>query len=532
MTIKFKRLLLGSTALVLSISFAPLQDCQALDTSVMQQHDDLRIDDFCDLGKASQADQSPAQQEEALDHIKSGYDDIADNFVEVQNEDRKFFSEFNTKKIAGFTNSEIHAATKVIDASYEFAVYSDDFPAAEALLQQGSRVQYFGMNDADGGVFVTHKDGTAHLAFRGSANLNNWYENTKFSMVNTNEGGRYHTGFYNGYRTTKEEVWGMIEQFAALKQKTVADIIANDLVVTGHSRGGAIASVFSDIASRKYLVTPRTITFEAPRALHKKTAARYNSNARNKHLSIAQSTDPVYYVNMAILSGAKHVGTLACIPTDDTVVSSLARWHTCGSVNTVLDQMTNLGCYTDSSGNVYLLDEYNAKQRNLYAETDHSLQAYAESAVKFGGGLLKAATALTAKVGSVFSKKDATKVVDDVFYTYEVQPRMAQSQQHNKTQNTGRKTKRLAQTAVSPAADVKQDDADVDSLKEFQDFLTQQDKEKHDDEIKAYQKKHTQTQKEPRNDEVELDDTSAPSQAPAEAPQKKKSSWWKFWKKQ
>lgn len=278
------------------------------------------------------------------------------------------------KTVASFSMDEVLRATTMVEASCEFALYSDTLPFAEKLQREGSRVEYFGRNDKDGGIFVTHKDGTAHLVYRGSSNLDNWVQNANILNETEDDGGRYHRGFYKGYDKTSDQVWAMIDAFAQYQGLTRAQALGK-ITVTGYSRGGAIATIFSDVARRKTGFAPRTVTFEAPRALHKYTAAEYNVAAKSKTLNIAQKHDPVHYANFSAFAGDAHVGQKMYLPLDKNHFPHVLR-----GFSNALHAMEQVGKLKGSNGRIYEFEAYK-EDRDHSKEKDHSVQAYVESAI-------------------------------------------------------------------------------------------------------------------------------------------------------
>lgn len=302
----------------------------------------------------------------------SEYNVLAKSFVEL-GDDTAFVSPLAGIRIASFDIDEIKEAEMAVNASYE---YKGDYKkytheTREALALKGSKVDYFGDDYGDGGTFITHADGTAHLAFRGSSNWDNWFKNGGLKNIYFN-GGKYHGGFFEGYRSTKGAVWNLIEKFAASQNMDIPTAL-NKITVTGHSRGAAIATVFSDVTRRDHGVAMRTVTFEAPRALHKHTAAEYNLNAKDVTLNIAQKDDPVHYVNFAGFAGDAHVGQKLYLP-----LHKCTAPHLINGFSEALSAMQTHGSIS-ADGRTYKFEAFQ-ENRDLASEEDHSIQAYVERA--------------------------------------------------------------------------------------------------------------------------------------------------------
>lgn len=135
------------------------------------------------------------------------------------------------------------------------------------------------------------------LAFRGTANAGGWVSNIARSIPQSRPQdyyGRIHPGFADGL----DSLWG--ELLAGLAAEGVA---GKPLFITGHSRGGALATLAAQSLVYKGLGPVAVYTYGAPRVGTKAFADRYDIKS---HFRIENDRDIVPHVPPAPLS--RHVG--------------------------------------------------------------------------------------------------------------------------------------------------------------------------------------------------------------------------------
>lgn len=131
------------------------------------------------------------------------------------------------------------------------------------------------------GVFYTGE--FIVVSFKGTSTYRDVLNDIKFIQVEDdyNIPGKIHRGFNNIVSNDK-----MIEKIEEKVNKIASDLFIKDVYITGHSLGGALASVFhayltlSDMSTEDYLhsnVNPQLVTFGCPRVGDKD----FSKNIRN-----------------------------------------------------------------------------------------------------------------------------------------------------------------------------------------------------------------------------------------------------------
>ena len=132
-----------------------------------------------------------------------------------------------------------------------------------SLLINGEQI-IFGYNTKYNVIFT---------GFRGSSNIKNWIDNFHFKLIypysNNTEIG-IENGFYNLYDSLKNEIYNKLNELS-IKYKT------KDLLITGHSSGGAIATTMTfDILYDTNYNMNYLITFGSPRVGNEEFVKQFN----------------------------------------------------------------------------------------------------------------------------------------------------------------------------------------------------------------------------------------------------------------
>ena len=118
------------------------------------------------------------------------------------------------------------------------------------------------------GNCIEHEDYLC-MAFRGTDEIKDWLDNLN-AFSEAHLFGEFHRGFWNSL----EDVWQGMN--AAYQEKRAQK--ARPLFITGHSLGGAMASVATAKFIHEDLPFTSVYTFGQPRAMDRKTAQIFNIN--------------------------------------------------------------------------------------------------------------------------------------------------------------------------------------------------------------------------------------------------------------
>ena len=123
----------------------------------------------------------------------------------------------------------------------------------ESIMEKKGEQVVIGYNSNYNSLFV---------GFRGSSNIQNWIDNLKFSQITpyNNTQIMVEKGFHQLYTSLKEDIQVITKQLST-KYAT------NSILVTGHSLGGALATmmVFDLLYVEQSHFRPTLITFGSPR---------------------------------------------------------------------------------------------------------------------------------------------------------------------------------------------------------------------------------------------------------------------------
>tara|TARA_B100000470_G_scaffold44147_1_gene32253 strand:+ start:1137 stop:1958 length:822 start_codon:yes stop_codon:yes gene_type:complete len=151
--------------------------------------------------------------------------------------------------------------------------------------------------DSAQGMMVEHKEYFC-LAFRGTDELADWVDNINAIAVKQLF-GEFHRGFWNSVQDIWEILFGQYQLKAREKQKP--------LFLTGHSLGGAMATIAAAILSHRDLPFTSCYTFGQPRAMNKETSRLFNMECKERFFRFHNNNDIVTRVPARVM-GYSHVG--------------------------------------------------------------------------------------------------------------------------------------------------------------------------------------------------------------------------------
>ncbi|MES2803276.1 MAG: lipase family protein [Bdellovibrionota bacterium] len=132
--------------------------------------------------------------------------------------------------------------------------------------------KYFGMVGFDTQALVLQKDDTIYIVFKGTQKNYDWAVNAFLRFTKDLKFGNYHSGFK----------WASELSFPTIGSYFLSSLASNPrlkIVLSGHSLGGAMATMYAHIIKQKHpgVTIDALITFGQPRCGNFKFAEYFNS---------------------------------------------------------------------------------------------------------------------------------------------------------------------------------------------------------------------------------------------------------------
>lgn len=193
-----------------------------------------------------------------------------------------------------------------------FPDQSDRTPQTNEIVNSmrgASRCRHF-FYDLDNGlqcaITVSDKYKRVTVVFRGSDDAQDWLINLNAfkSVPAFDKDVAIHSGFLEVLASKRQEIFAAID--AILKAKLKSQGQQYDLFVTGHSLGGALATIFGyDMALKYEKQNVTVISFASPRTGNSAWRKKYNERENLTHFRVANNRDTVTCV---LIIGFHHVG--------------------------------------------------------------------------------------------------------------------------------------------------------------------------------------------------------------------------------
>ena len=165
-------------------------------------------------------------------------------------------------------------------------------------------------------ALIEHKDYIC-MVFRGTDQIADWLDNLRVYRVSALF-GEFHVGFWESV----EDVWDVLSG----KLKYIRSKRKKPLFITGHSLGGAMAT----IAAARLIHEDRTFTsvytFGQPRAMDRDTGRIYEIEIKGRHYRFQNNEDVVTRIPTRV-TGFTHVGNCLYIDNDGKIQNDPGFWY-------------------------------------------------------------------------------------------------------------------------------------------------------------------------------------------------------------
>lgn len=169
-------------------------------------------------------------------------------------------------------------------------------------------------------ILVEHEDYWC-FAFRGTDEIRDWLDNLN-AFPERVLFGEFHRGFWN----STEDVWQPL--FEHYRDGRAADRQARTprpVFLTGHSLGGAMATIAAARLVHEDQPFSSTYTFGQPRAMTLETARIFNADAKGRFHRFQNNSDIVTRLPSRLM-GYSHVGSCRYISQDKRIHEDVGAW--------------------------------------------------------------------------------------------------------------------------------------------------------------------------------------------------------------
>lgn len=173
------------------------------------------------------------------------------------------------------------------------------------------------------GILVEHQDYFA-ISFRGTDEVKDWLDNIKLFSEKALF-GEFHRGFWQA----TNDVWELVEKYQSSNQssdQSSKKVPRKPLFLTGHSLGGAMATVAAARLIHQDKPFISCYTFGQPRTMTIETARIFNMEAKFRFFRFQNSNDIVTRIP-ARLMNYSHVGSYLYIDEDQKLYNDIGFWY-------------------------------------------------------------------------------------------------------------------------------------------------------------------------------------------------------------
>nr|VFJ43022.1 MAG: Lipase (class 3) [Candidatus Kentron sp. DK] len=197
----------------------------------------------------------------------------------------------------------------------------DPLPDEEGILRALTRddpgfVSVLGVDRNSAQAMLVEHQAYLCMVFRGTDELSDWLDNLD-SFSKKELFGRFHGGFWD----CVEDVWEpLFARYQALRKEQ-----ERPLFITGHSLGGAMATIVAARFLHEGLPFANVYTFGQPRAMRPGAAMKFNAGCKSRFFRFHNNNDIVTRVPAALM-GYRHVGNHLYISEEKRIYREIGFW--------------------------------------------------------------------------------------------------------------------------------------------------------------------------------------------------------------
>lgn len=226
-------------------------------------------------------------------------------------------SEYKT----GLDKGNAYWMAKISQEIYRTRSRTDQHPDEVAILntlkqEDPGFMRVTGANENSAQAALIEHEKYYCIVFRGTNELVDWLDNINAFAVKKLF-GEFHRGFWNSV----EDVWDKVFSDYQAANK----VQKKPLFFTGHSLGGAMATIASARLIQLDLPFTSTYTFGQPRTVTRDTARIFNIECKDRFYRFHNNNDLVTRVPGRLM-GYSHVGTYLYISAEKTIHQEIGFW--------------------------------------------------------------------------------------------------------------------------------------------------------------------------------------------------------------
>lgn len=216
----------------------------------------------------------------------------------------------------------------------------------KALDSDFLSVESFNLNSSQS-IIVQHQNYVVGV-FRGTDELKDWLDNVRI-FPTKGPFGNVHSGFYNALLDVwkRKKMWDRIKEL----QYRGAGEVKRSLWLTGHSLGGAMATLAAACLAKENIPLYGVYTFGQPRCGDDNFQVKFDSKLKEKFFRFQNRNDIVTRIPARAM-GYEHVGRYIYITENRELKSDVSWWYRFvesieGIVEDILDNDIRLNAIDD-----------------------------------------------------------------------------------------------------------------------------------------------------------------------------------------